>query len=196
MEVIMAKMQIFGKSGIVSKIGKRNLIIVCAVLLIGVAVYLNYLWFYTNDDLGYGTGDGSIDASGNGGNISDNAGGSGDDAAGENNYFTSAQLSRQQARDEALEVLQTVINNENAIDTVKEEALADMSRIAIEIEKESNIEAMVEAKGFAQCVAVINGDQVSVIVDTEDALTPSQVAQISEIVYNQTGALPASIIEK
>lgn len=194
MEVIMAKLKIFGESGILSKIGKRNLIIVGAVLLIGVAVYLNYLWFYTNDDLGYGNGDPSIDVSGNG-NLTDGSedGGS---AGGSNDYFTSAQLSRQQARDEALEVLQTVIANENAIGTVKEEALADMSRIAIEIEKESNIEAMVEAKGFTQCVAVINGDQVSVIVDTEEALTASQVAQISEIVYNQTGSLPASIIEK
>lgn len=193
----MAKFKIFGKSGIFSKIGKRNLIIACAVLMIGAAVYLNYLWFYTNDDLGYGTGDGSIDASGNGGDLIGNGNGNGTgDASGDNNYFTSAQLSRQQARDEALEVLQSVLSNENAVGTVKEEALADMSRIAIEIEKESNIEAMVEAKGFAQCVAVINGDQVSVIVDTEEALTPSQVAQISEIVYNQTGSLPTSIIEK
>jgi len=188
----MAKLKLFGKSGVFARIGKRNLIIVCAVLLIGVAVYLNYLWFYTNDDLGYGSGDGSVDASGDLGNGS----GSGDGGEGENNYFTSAQLSRQQARDEALEVLQTVLQNENALDSVKEEALADMSRIAIEIEQESNIEAMVEAKGFAQCVAVVSGEQVSVIVDTEEALTASQVAQISEIVYNQTGALPSSIIEK
>ena len=79
--------------------------------------------------------------------------------------------------------------------SAKEAAISDINRLALEIEMESNIETMVTAKGFDKCVAVINGDSANVIVSC-DTLTPGEVAQISEIVYNQTGSLPASIIEK
>ena len=186
----MAKL--FGKTGVLSKIGKRNIVIICAVLLIGVAVYLNYLWYYdTVDNIGYGDN-----------NMSDVYGDTqkGDDlGAGatpenaDNAYFSATQLSRQQARDEALEVLQKVLESEDALEVTKEQALIDISRIASDIEKESNIEALIVAKGFPQCVAVINGDSASVVVKADEALVASQVAQISEIVYNSAGILPANI---
>ena len=181
------------------KMGKRNLIIAGAVIMIGLAVYVNWIFFSGNDaddSYKYDQSAGMTTNYGTTLGTGSNTGNQNSTATDSASYFTSVQVSRQKARDEALEVLQTVLQNENALDSVKEEALADMSRIAIEIEQESNIEAMVEAKGFAQCVAVVSGEQVSVIVDTEEALTASQVAQISEIVYNQTGALPSSIIEK
>ena len=73
------------------------------------------------------------------------------------------------------------------------EALADISAIAGEIEQESNVEALVVAKGFLDCVAVINGEKASVIVKSEAELLPSQVAQITEIVYQQTGILPVNL---
>lgn len=188
----MAKL--FGKNGAISKFGKRNIVIVCAVLLIGLAVYLNYLWYYDSlNNLGYGDN-----------NMSDQVGAGEDQNASadaQDNteaYFSATQLSRQQARDEALEVLQSVVSSESALEVTKEEALADISRIASEIEKESNIEALVLAKGFEKCIAVVNGDSASVIVKTDGELVNSQIAQISEIVYTSTGILPANtkIIQK
>ncbi len=186
----MAKL--FGKTGVLSKIGKRNIVIICAVLLIGVAVYLNYLWYYdTVDNIGYGDNNMS-DVYGDAQNGNDlGAGATPEDT--DNAYFSATQLSRQQARDEALEVLQKVLESEDALEVTKEQALIDISRIASDIEKESNIEALVVAKGFSQCVAVINGDSASVVVKSDEALVASQVAQISEIVYNSAGILPANI---
>jgi stage III sporulation protein AH len=91
-----------------------------------------------------------------------------------------------------------VVSSESALEVTKEEALADISRIATEIEKESNIEALVLAKGFEKCIAVVNGDSASVIVKTDGELVNSQIAQISEIVYTSAGILPANtkIIQK
>ena len=83
--------------------------------------------------------------------------------------------------------------NAQALDETKEQALADISAIAGEIEHESNVEALVVAKGFEDCVAVINGDKASVIVKSAEELLPSQVAQITEIVYQQTGILPVNL---
>jgi len=180
----MAKFKLRGEGGLLAKIGRRNMIIALAVLLIGGAVALNYFIFYDGkDDIDYGAsnmGDASTD------------GGSGSSVSTDT-YFSAAQLSRQQARDEALEVLQTVLSNSDALESTKEQALSDISRIALEIEKESNIEALVRAKGFSECVAVVNGDSASVIVKSEGDLLQNQVAQINEIVYEQTGILPANI---
>ena len=60
------------------------------------------------------------------------------------------------------------------------------------MESESNIETLVVAKGFAECVAVISGESASVVVKSE-GLQAAQIAQINEIVYEQSGILPVNI---
>lgn len=170
---------------VLQKIGKRNLIIACAVLLIGAAVWLNFILFSGNDkNEGY---DGYDQPSGN---ISDSLNNSQNDA--ENTYFSATLVSRQKARDEALEVLQAVVDNVEASETVKNEALAGISAIADEIQKEANIESLITAKGFEKCVAVLNGDKASIIVSA-DSLQPAQIAQINTIVYEQAGIEPSGV---
>ena len=170
---------------VLQKIGKRNLIIACAVLLIGAAVWLNFILFSGNDkNEGY---DGYDQPSGN---ISDSLNNSQDDA--ENTYFSATLVSRQKARDEALEVLQAVVDNVEASETVKNEALAGISAIADEIQKEANIESLITAKGFEKCVAVLNGDKASIIVSA-NSLQPAQIAQINTIVYEQAGIEPSGV---
>ena len=171
------------KSQFFSRIGKRGLIILCAVLLIGVAVYLNYQWFYgAEDDIGYG--DNNMvggDGTGNG------------DTVNVSTYFSATQLSRQEARDEALEVLQGVVDSEDALEETKQAAMAEMAEIARDIQNEANVESLVKAKGFENCVAVISGDKINVIVSSQEELVASQVAGISEIVYEATGILPTNV---
>ena len=169
---------------ILEKIGKRNIIIACAVLLIGVAVLMNFILFSGTDTDGY---DGYDQPSGN---VSDNA----DDstATDVNAYFSATQVSRQRARDEALEVLQAVVDNVDATETMKNEALAEIAVIADEIQKEANIESLITAKGFEACVAVINDDTASIVVKADD-LQAAEIAQINAIVYEQAGILPSGV---
>ncbi|MBR3894088.1 MAG: SpoIIIAH-like family protein [Clostridia bacterium] len=175
---------------VILKFGKRNLIIACSVLLIGAAVLLNWILFTGgNSDGGY---DGYDQPSGN---ISDNLNQtppSNDATNTDNTYFSATQVSRQRARDEALEVLQAVVDNAESSETAKAEALAGISAIADEIQKEANIESLITAKGFEQCVAVLNGDSISIIVSA-DTLQPAQLAQINAIVYEQTGIAPVGV---
>lgn len=172
---------------VVMKIGKRNVAIACSVLLIGAAVLLNWLLFAgakPND--GY---DGYDQPSGN---VSVDTGGSADAGNDTDTYFSATVISRQKARDEALEVLQAVVDNVDAGEEAKNEALAGISAIADEIQKEANIESLITAKGFEECIAVLNGDSASIIVKAE-SLQTAQIAQINAIVYEQTGITPAGV---
>lgn len=172
------------------KVGKRNLIIACSVLLIGAAVWLNWMLF-----AGSSKGDGYDGYDKPSGNISDstvNNGGNQSDTNSTNTYFSATQINRQKARDEALEVLQAVVDNAEADEAVRNEALAGISAIADEIQKEANIESLITAKGFSQCVAVLNGDTACIVVEAEE-LQAAQLAQINAIVYEQTGITPAGV---
>ena len=107
-------------------------------------------------------------------------------------YFASAQINRQRSRDEALETLQVVIDSSESMPDVKDEALAQMINIASDIETEAVVEEMIKAKGFKDCLALITGENINVVVKTPGLLT-NEVAQITEIVMQETGFKPENI---
>ena len=171
------------------KFGKRNAIIVASVLIIGVAVWLNWMLFANGNPKNTDGYQGYDQPSGT---VSDQQEATPTVQNSTDAYFSATQVSRQRARDEALEVLQSVVENVDAGEQTKNEALAGISSIADEIRKEADIESLITAKGFEQCVAVLNGDSISVIVKA-DSLQPAQIAQINEIVYSSTGITPAGV---
>jgi stage III sporulation protein AH len=184
----------------IQKIGKRNLVIAGAVTLIIAAVAVNWIVFS-----GDGNGDGyDYDASagmntnygttlntGAVGEDSSKPTGSEPDSA--DSYFSSVEVSRQRARDEALEVLNAVVENGQASEEVKAEAMKEIQTIAKEMSQESNIESILMSKGFARCVAVINGDSANIVVSNEGQLQSAQLAQINAVVYEQAGIEPVNI---
>jgi stage III sporulation protein AH len=186
--------------GFLANFGRRQLIIVGTVLLIGAAVAVNWLMFSGEGEGGYDgyqsasdliTSHGSADEKNN--LSAGQEGAEGDEVTDvSDSYFASTQVSRQRARDEAIEVLQGVIDNEKSDDATKAQALADISQIARDMEAEANIETLIKSKGFEQCVAVINGDAASIVVKS-DGLIASQISQINEIVYEQAGISPVKI---
>ena len=187
--------------GFFGNFGKRHLVIAGTVLLIGAAVVVNWLLFSGSDKPtdgydGYQSASDLITSHGSSENKNDLS--AGQDGEEDNvsdvsdNYFASTQVSRQRARDEAIEVLQGVIDNDKSDDATKAQALADISQIAKDMEAEANIETLIKSKGFEQCVAVINGDAASIVVKS-DGLIASQISQINEIVYEQAGISPIKI---
>lgn len=173
----------------IKKIGTRNLIVICAVLLIGTAIGINYILY--RDQANTPSTDVDIDLGDT--DLNDML----DKDPNASDYFAQTILSRQQARDEALEVLQTVAKSETALPEAVQSALDEIAQIAKDIENESNIETLIEAKGIEACIAVINDGKATIIVQT-DGLLASEVAQINEIVYEQSGILPTDlkIVEK
>ncbi len=167
-----------------SALNKKKIMIACAVLLIGGSIYLNYVFFLNDTE--------NIDTSKSNNSISIN-----DTGNDTKNYFAQAVSDRQKARDEALEVLQIVVDNKDALAESKNTALQQMSKIADDMQKESNIESLIVSKGFEECVAVINEGKCNVIVKCDD-LQANQISQIKEIVYEQAAIKPidVKIIEK
>lgn len=172
------------------KAGMKTLIAICAFAVLVGAVTLNFI---LSDKSDTATGKIGFDLA----SSADDSNGTTLEVDAVKDYFASISLQRKQARDEAKEVLMTVAESPTAITEVKETAMTDISKLAAEIEQEANIESLILSKGFTQCVAVISDDKCSVIVES-NGLLPGECAQISEIVYEQSGIIPENlkIIEK
>ena len=110
-------------------------------------------------------------------------------------YFASARLTRQQARDSAVNLLQEAAEQEGADQSVANEASEGIAALASYTMKEAQIENLVTAKGYADCVAFMGEDSISVVVSTQTGeLTAEDVAKITDITMTETG-LPASSIK-
>ena len=175
---------------ICKRIGKRNFIIFGAVMLTVIAVAVNLVIFNTdkNDGFDYDQSAG-MNTDGAGTQKPDNSTKPEDS---DDTYFSSVQVNRQRTRDEAIEVLQSVVENAASTESAKNDALAQISKLASVMEAEANIETLILAKGFEECVAVISEDGASIVVKSE-GLLPAQISQINEIVYSQAGIEPVDI---
>ncbi len=172
--------------------GVRGVIALCAVVILGGAIALNFILSPAPKDADLPKL--AVDLASDG---ETQEAGSTLEAKDIEDYFASITLERRQARDEAIEVLKTVTESDTALADAKTRAGEEISRIAAGMEKEANIEALMQSRGFKQCVAVLSDNACSVIVES-DGLMQSEVAQISEIVWEQAGIEPEClrIIEK
>ncbi|MBR6812597.1 MAG: SpoIIIAH-like family protein, partial [Oscillospiraceae bacterium] len=179
------------------KLWKRNAVIAAVLVFVGAAVYLN--WAYEkksageleaqeasliNDvtllDLeGAQTLEGEVQ---NGNNkLSDEA----------KEYFASARLTRQEGRDNALELLQEAA----AFSESDMEEAGDYTEVSNQIQTlarysvvESQIETLVTAKGYSDCVAMMSDEGLTVIVATPDeGLRTEDVARITDIATGESG---------
>ena len=110
-------------------------------------------------------------------------------------YFASARLTRQQARDSAISLLQEAAEQENADKDVANEASQGIQVLASYTLAEAQIENLVTAKGYTDCVAFMGDESVSVVVSTKSGdLTAEDVAKITDITMTETG-FPAGNIK-
>ena len=174
-------------SSFVSKLGKKNLVVIASIGVVAVALIVGITVFNKQDDGGFdysqGTGMQDVNSESDKNKESDNS---------VDTYFSSVELDRKRTRDEALEVLQGVVDDNSSSEEAKSNALAEITTIAKVMETEANIETLIEAKGFAECVAVINKDSASIVVKSE-GLQAAQISQINEIVYEQSGISPVNV---
>ena len=180
---------------------KRNAVVATVLLFVCAAVYLN--WRYAgniaeNKDTAPASRTGQQKEDGDNGSTKvlgdatlvggvptmaaepgENAESSGGPAA--SSYFDTARLSKQQSRDNALTLLREAAGQEN----VEQAAIDDANR-AIQTLADQ-IENLVVAKGYSDCVAFMGENSISVVVSAaEDGLQTEDVAKIKDIVLSET----------
>ena len=176
---------------------KRNIVAATVLLFVCAAVYLN--WKYASGlpdgattDVGQkilgestlvsgGAQTGEEESgAGDAGSVEETSGDAGDD------YFASARLSRQQARDSAIALLREAAESETADVAVANEAAETIQVLAGYALAEAQIENLVTAKGYNECVAFMGDGAISVVVEKEGGLQAEDVAKITEIVLSET----------
>ena len=185
---------------------RRNGVVAAMLVLVGAAVFLN--WKYTGEageaaaqeagtkilgqsTLVSGTGDA---AAGSGGEDLAADGGDSEAVYTGSDYFASARLTRQQARDNAIDLLEKAAGEEGADKAVANEASQGIQVLASYTLTEAQIENLVTAKGYKDCVAFMNDDSVSVVVAADSGeLTGEDVAKITDITKSETGYPAGSI---
>ena len=187
------------------KLWKRNAVVAAIVLLVCAAVYLN--WSYSQEGMAETEGTGKVlgEAALVGAQASDplleespapteTAAGEEAPSGASSDYFDSARLNRQQARDSALSLLQEAAADAEAGEEAVAQANEAIQAMAAYTIAEANIENLVTAKGYADCVAFLSEESISVVVSNGGtALTSADTARISEIVQDETGLSASQI---
>lgn len=166
---------------------KKNLVAAAVLVTVCTGIYIN--WLYADQQTTADLTD-TLDADKV---MSDQLLDLADDEAvlaeGEGNtatdYFAAVRLSRQQARDSALELLQEAMAYDDATKAAESSAqLEDIVQTAL---SEATIESLIIAKGYTDCVAYMSSDGVSVAVAApEGGLQSADVAVIADIVMSQS----------
>ena len=169
------------------QVWKRRAVVAAVLVLVGTSVYLN--WRYAGDvaDTSKVLGQSTLVNGETVGADVETAAENGDD------YFSTARLSRKQARDTAISMLEEAKQDENASEDVLNEASETLQVLAGYTVAESQIENLVVAKGYADCVAFMGEDAISVVVSDPDGLDAVDVARIKDIVVSETSYTPDQI---
>lgn len=168
------------------KIWKKNLIAAAVLLTVCGGIYVN--WLYTKDEAVANLTD-TLNAekilSSDMLVMADDADILNADPNTISDYFAAVRLSRQEARDSAVTLLQEAMAYNNDAEAVQTNSqLEEIVQIAL---CEAQIESLVIAKGYQDCVAYMSEEGISVAVASpEGGLQQTDVAVIADIVTSQS----------
>lgn len=173
------------------KVWKKNLVAAAVLVTVCAGIYVN--WLYTEDTMTANLTD-TLDAQKV---MSDELlvldGDMAAIAAGQEiattatDYFAAVRLSRQQARDNALDLLQEAMSYSEALSGKEAESSVELEQIVQTALSEAQIESLIIAKGYTDCVAYMTPEGISVAVASpEGGLQQEDVAVIADIVISQS----------
>ena len=170
------------------KVWKKNLIAAAILVTVCAGIYVN--WRYTEDQAAANLTD-TLDTEKvmSDDNLvlsEDMAASAGEDVATTStDYFAAVRLSRQQARDNAVNLLQEAMSYSES--SKEAESAVELDQIVQTALSEAQIESLIIAKGYADCVAYMSGEGISIAVASpEGGLQREDVAVIAEIVMAQS----------
>ena len=188
-------------------IGKKQIILTCLTLMLGVAVYVNYSLtknditvkdsVSTNAEISVMKDEKKAEKESEKTETKDvesvNYGESefvnGDAAA---DYFAQARLEKMNNRDEAVQTLQTIMGGGDITQDEMVTNALDAVEVSKLIESEGEIETLIKAQGIEDCVVYLDGESAKVVVKTQ-GLDTAQAAAIKDIILGEV-SVPAENI--
>lgn len=172
------------------KVWKKNMVAAAVLITVCAGIYVN--WLYTEENAAASLTD-TLDAekvmSEDRLILSEDmaAIASGENLTTATDYFAAVRLSRQQARDSAVNLLQEAMAYSGAAGSKEVESAMELEDIVQTALSEAQIESLIIAKGYADCVAYMSGEGISVAVSApEGGLQQGDVAVIADIVMAQS----------
>lgn len=186
-------------------IGKKQIILTCMTLMLGIAVYVNYTLSDTSViekeaksvnggiTAGSQTAESTTDAEKSEDADAENYGESTFvSGEGTEDFFAQARLEKTNNRDEAVQTLQTIMGGGD----ITEDEMVTNALQAVEvsklIESEGNIETLIKAQGIEDCVVYLDGESAKVVVKSA-GLEKAQAAAIKDIILGEV-TIPAENI--
>ena len=109
-------------------------------------------------------------------------------------FFEEARLKREKAHDEAMDTLQKSLRSSSLTAEEKKQYTAQMAENLEDLHAENEIETLVKAKGFADCLCFLQAGRADLTVMTSgEPLTAAQVAQIRDVVLNKSSVTAQNI---
>jgi len=162
------------------KIGKKSIVLAALVLLLGGAVYVNTVLTKGSVSLTDMVNNTSSQTKTLGTAELVNA------SANETEGLTQLRLDRTKTRDESVSVLKTVTENEALSAEERSVAVETLAEMMDAMCEENDIETLVKAKGFSDCIATVGDGAVTVTVKSAARLTAAEAAQIRDIAVSVT----------
>ncbi len=169
---------------------KRQLITATLVVALGAAVFVN--WYYTRSSDNLSTPDDNeseyVQNLGEAKYVNAEA----VTKAEAEDAFAEIKLNREKSRDEAFEELKSTLKNAKAGSETAEKVSKSVEKFSAAIKEEGDIEALISAKLSISSVVVINGKKANIIVE-KGKLNEESVLVISDIVTSNSNVLPENI---
>lgn len=107
-------------------------------------------------------------------------------------FFSEYRLEREKNRSREVEMWEDIINSEKAEENFKNMAQEELVKIVALTDKEMMIENLIVSRGFNDALVFLTDDSATVIVEAKE-LTPSNIAQIQDIIVRKTKLDPKNI---
>ncbi|GHV49429.1 hypothetical protein FACS189499_10490 [Clostridia bacterium] len=180
-------------------LGKKQFVIAGLTLVLGAAVYVNYLYASGDSLLSGNSTPALIDTGANYGDArlvaNDRTGVKSDNSFDTSAYFAQARIDKQASRDEAKEFMATVLGGGDVTGEEIAVIATDAGKISNYIESEAKIETLLKAQGFNDILCYISEKGANIIVHTADpsGLTGAEAAKIKDTLLSEV-TVPADKI--
>lgn len=102
-------------------------------------------------------------------------------------YFVKSKLERDTMYSQMLETYEKVLNSSNSLETQKQTATEEITKINNTKNSIMICENLIQTKGFENNIIFVNGESISVIVGAEE-IKQEEVAQIQNIISREMNA--------